>query len=62
MQYGDEIVNLESGIGYNSETEMISKPIPPQEVQEQILLFITTIGLFITRRIRALLLISQIVA
>lgn len=37
MVFGNEIIDMETGIGFNSETEMISFPIPPKEIQEQML-------------------------
>lgn len=37
MAFGKEIIDMETGIGFNSETEMISFPIPPKDIQEQML-------------------------
>lgn len=37
MKFGDEIVDLEIGIGFNDQTQMISLPIPPKEVQDEMI-------------------------
>lgn len=35
MQCGDEVIDIETGIGFNSETNMIRFPTPPKVVQDE---------------------------
>ena len=37
MQCGGEVIDLETGIGFNSETNMISFPTPPKDVQDKMI-------------------------
>ena len=36
-RFGDEVIDMQSGFGYNPETDMVSFPIAPKEVQEQMI-------------------------
>lgn len=40
IKSGNEIIDKKTGIGYNPEEETISFPIPPKEVEEEMLAFI----------------------